>query len=108
MRNSRSEGTRGSRGTGTFKYNDPLDNHVIWPGRAAALQSFIQQPYGGMQHKLRNARSSNSEDALTWSCFDALAQLSAIAHRNALADLWELAFGDSNAPAAVHRSGREY
>lgn len=50
-------------------------NHVILPGREEALESFLKQDYKGMQHKLRNAVSSNSEDALTWSCFDVLANL---------------------------------
>jgi hypothetical protein len=65
------------------------------------LRSFIEQPYGGMQHKARNAYSSNSEDALTWSCFDALAQVSDVARRRALSDLWELAFGNRDAPEGV-------
>ena len=50
-------------------------NHVIVPGREEALAAFLKQDYKGMQHKLKNAVSSNSEDALTWSCFDVLASL---------------------------------
>ena len=41
-------------------------NHVILSGREEALESFLKQGYKGMQHKLKNAVSSNSEDALTW------------------------------------------
>jgi hypothetical protein len=63
MKRSTGKGSRGSRGLGAFKYIDPLNNHVVWPGREEALRSFIQQPYGGMHHKIRNAHSSNSEDA---------------------------------------------
>jgi len=95
------KGSRGSRGTGPFKYVDPLDNHAIWHGREEALRSFIQQPYGGMLHKIRNAHSSNSEDALTWSCFDTLAQVSIAARRHALTDIWELAFGNRDTPEGI-------
>src|SRR4051812_43933184 len=95
------KGSRSLRGTGPFRYIDPADNHVIWPQREQALHSFIQQPYGGMQHKIRNAHSSNSEDALTWSCFDTLAQVPNMARRQALTDIWELAFGDRIAPEGV-------
>jgi hypothetical protein len=54
-----------------------------------------------MQHKIRNAHSSNSEDALTWSCFDTLAHVSDPARRQALTDLWELAFGGRDTPDGV-------
>lgn len=101
MRRNKEKGSRGSRGTGPFKYIDAVDNHVVWPGRENALRSFIQQPYGGMQHKIRNAHSSNSEDALTWSCFDTLAQVPGEARRQALTDIWELAFGDRETPEGV-------
>jgi hypothetical protein len=94
------KGSRGRRG-GPFKYFDPIHNHVIWPGREKAWRLFIQQPYGGMRHKSRNAHSSNSEDALTWSCFDALAQLPEAARRQALTDIWELAFGSRTTPEGV-------
>jgi len=54
-------------------YENYKRNHVILPGREEALELFLTQDYKGMQHKLKNAVSSNSEDALTWSCFDVLA-----------------------------------
>lgn len=95
------KGSRDPHGKGPFRYIDPADNHVIWPHREQALRSFIQQAYGGMQHKIRNARSSNSEDALTWSCFDTLAQVPYMARRQALTDIWELAFGDRDTPEGV-------
>ena len=64
--------TRGRRikGKGPFIYRNPWDNHVIWPGRGPNLDAFLRQPFKGMSHKRKNAYSSNSEDALTWSCFD--------------------------------------
>lgn len=95
------KGRRGSEGNGPFKYYDPAHNHVIWPGRAEALRSFIEQPYGAMQHKVRNAHSSNSEDALTWSCFDLLRQVTSSARRDALRDIWELVFASADAPEGV-------
>lgn len=95
------KGSRDRRGLGPFKYLDPVHNHVIWPGREQAWRLFIQKPYGGMRHKVRNAHSSNSEDALTWSCFDTLAQLPEEARRQALTDIWELTFGNRTPPEGV-------
>lgn len=94
------KGSRGRRG-GPFRYFDPMQNHFVWPGRESALRLFIEQPYGGMRHKSRNAHSSNSEDALTWSCFDALAQVPEEARRQALTDIWELTFGNRTTPEGV-------
>lgn len=67
-------------------------NHVILPGREEALESFLKQDYKGMQHKLRNAVSSNSEDALTWSCFDVLANLAHLDKPAALDEVLEDSF----------------
>lgn len=88
------------RGTsGAAVYENYRDNFVIWPGRDAALNEFVKQTYGGMAHKLRHTKSSNSEDALTWSCFDTLNELGEVPRTSALADLWALAFDDRPAPA---------
>ena len=67
-------------------------NHVILPGREAALDAFLKQDYKGMQHKLKNAVSSNSEDALTWSCFDILANLPSLDKAAALDEILEDSF----------------
>ncbi|MYC96777.1 MAG: hypothetical protein F4X14_17565 [Caldilineaceae bacterium SB0661_bin_32] len=56
-------------------YDDFKRNHVILPGRENALIEFLNQDYKGMQHKLKHICNSHSEDALTWSCFDILANL---------------------------------
>jgi len=56
-------------------YKDYKRNHVILPGREKNLEAFLKQDYGGMQHKWKNGFNSNSEDALTWSCFDILSNL---------------------------------
>ena len=56
-------------------YKNYKRNHVILPGRENALEEFLKQDYKGMQHKWKNGFNSNSEDALTWSCFDVLANL---------------------------------
>jgi hypothetical protein len=71
-------------------------NHVILPGREDALASFLQQDYKGMKHKLRNAVSSNSEDALTWSCFDVLASLPSLDKAAALDEVLDDAFEGSS------------
>ena len=103
MSNSKrsSRGRRGSDGRGPFVYDDYRHNHVICPGRDSALKAFVEQKYGGLQHKLRNAHSSNSEDALTWSCFDALRHVGAPCRQMALAEIWELAFHDLAIPTGV-------
>ena len=57
-------------------YEDYKRNHVILPGREKALEAFLKKDYKGMQqHKWKHRLNSNSEDALTWSCFDVLAHL---------------------------------
>ncbi len=80
-----------------------MDNHVIWPGRAGALREFITQKHDGLnvQHKLRNAYSSSSEDALTWSCFDILRQVGTVDRTRALTELWQLAFPRRPVPSGV-------
>ena len=50
-------------------------NHVILKGRGKALKIFITKTFHGKHLKWKNAFSSNSEDALTWSCFDILRNL---------------------------------
>lgn len=70
-----------------MKYEDYKRNHVIVPGREEALGAFIRQDYNGMQHKVQNAYSSNSEDALTWSCFDTLEHLPGINKIQALDEI---------------------
>ncbi|MDD4748029.1 MAG: hypothetical protein PHW19_12185 [Salinivirgaceae bacterium] len=55
-----------------MKYEDYRRNHAIIPGREKALEDFLKQDYKGMRHKWKNGISSNSEDALTWSCFEVI------------------------------------
>jgi hypothetical protein len=54
------------------KYDNYQRNHVIFPGSETELEKFVNATLNGKKHKLKNAHSSNSEDALTWSCFDVL------------------------------------
>lgn len=89
-------GTSGAR-----VYEDYRHNFVICPGREAAVDEFVNQTYGGQRHKLRHTRSSNSEDALTWSCFDALNFLSSTRRAEALADIWACAYHQSTVPSGV-------
>jgi hypothetical protein len=49
-----------------------------------------------MQHKLKNGINSNSEDALTWSCFDVIANLSATKKRTCLTEVFEDSFAGEN------------
>jgi len=79
-------------------------NHVIVPGREEALKSFLNKEYKGMQHKLRNAFNSNSEDALTWSCFDVLANLPCLDKAAALDEVLQDSF-DGNSPLSFKSSG---
>ena len=92
--------TRGHRikGKGPFIYKDFRDNHVIWPGTEPRLDEFLGQSFKGINHKRKNARSSNSEDALTWSCFHTLWKVSQIRRALAFEELWELAYGGMAAP----------
>ncbi len=85
-------------------YEECQRNHVIVPGREDALASFLRQDYKGMQHKLKNAISSNSEDALTWSCFDVLASLPSLDKAAALDEILEDSF-NGNSPISFRARG---
>ena len=86
--------------SGALIYDDKKRNHVIWPGREPELKKFLDSTYKGMSHKQKNAKSSNSEDALTWSCFDVLGQVRGSLREKALRELWEDSFGsDPKVPA---------
>lgn len=56
-------------------YKNYQRNHVILPGRENLLEEFINKKYKGKSLKVKNSISPNSEDALTWSCFDIISQL---------------------------------
>jgi hypothetical protein len=86
-------------------FADYRDNHVVWPGRETALAAFVEKTFAGKKHKLANARSSHSEDALTWSCFDLLAQLPRANAEQAMSEMWALAYDGAALPEAV-RSGQ--
>lgn len=85
-------------------YKDYQRNHVIVPGREDALASFLKQDYKGMRHKQKNAVSSHSEDALTWSCFDILASLPSLDKAAALDEILEDSFNGS-APLSFRARG---
>lgn len=87
-----------------MKYQNYQRNHVTLPGREEALESFIKQDYKGMKHKIRNAVSSNSEDALTWSCFDILANYPSLDKVAALDELLEDSF-QGNSPLSFRKRG---
>ncbi|MGR3913990.1 MAG: hypothetical protein OD918_05610 [Gammaproteobacteria bacterium] len=58
-----------------MQYPDYRRNYAIAPGRERALDAFLRQEHNGAAHKWRHRGNSNSEDALTWSCFEALRAL---------------------------------
>lgn len=105
-------GSSRSSATGAIVYDDYHDNFVVVPGRESLLKKFVAQSYGGKQHKLKATRSSNSEDALTWSCFDTLNCLPVPQRAAALEALWTLAFPELPAPSdlatAAIRIGKTY
>ena len=70
------------------------------------MDSFLKQDYKGMQHKLKNAYNSNSEDALTWSCFDVLANLPSLDKPAALDEILEDSF-NGNSPLSFQSRGLE-
>lgn len=75
-----------------MKYANYQRNHAIIPGREKALEDFLKQGYKGMQHKWKNGISSNSEDALTWSCFEVIANFPLPKKLAALDEILEDAF----------------
>ena len=77
-----------------MKYKDSnyQRNHVIISGREMALEAFLKQDYKGMRHKWKNGFSSNSEDALTWSCFEILSHLPIAKKISALDEILEDAY----------------
>jgi hypothetical protein len=78
-----------------MEYKDYQRNHVILPGRAEALDEFLNAVKGNEErHKLKYAPNSNSEDALTWSCFDVLRNLPHGKMLKALDEIMEDSFED--------------
>lgn len=104
--NKRSRTGRTHSGAYVYANGEYARNHVVWPGREDALDAFVHQRYGGLRHKYQHAHSSNSEDALTWSCFDCLAQVPQDLREQALAELWELAYGPDNPVPEGVRAGK--
>jgi len=75
-----------------YKNKNYLRNHVVPLGREKALKEFLEQEYKGMHHKKKNSYNSNSEDALTWSCFDLLRNLPLNKKIEILNEIWEDAY----------------
>ena len=101
-----------------MKYKTYLRNHVAYPGSEKALHAFlnasIDQNGKNEKHKLKHAFSSNSEDALTWSCFDVLRRQSPESIVQALDEIMEDAYnGKANFSFANEQNvkieiGKEY
>ena len=81
-----------------MKYSNYQRNHVILKGREDALYDFLDATLvrNGKteKHKWKHSTSSNSEDALTWSCFDVLRNQPKERVTTALDEIFEDAFGD--------------
>ena len=78
-----------------IKYDDCKRNHVIIPGREKELERFLDKSYKGKNHKRKNSLSSNSEDAITWSCFDIISQLQESEKINSLNEIIEHSFSEN-------------
>lgn len=98
-------GSSKSSGKGPFKYANYEDNHVIWDEASkASLAVFVNKSFGNLvHHKFKNAHSSHSEDALTWSCFNTLSCLPHAARLRAFKDVWKLCFQGSEPPIGLER-----
>ena len=72
-----------------MQYKNYLRNHVVLPGRKKALNEFLGQTYKRMKHKEKHSFNSNSEDALTWSCFDIIRNLPNYKKIKVLNEIWE-------------------
>ncbi|WP_139856536.1 hypothetical protein [Aequorivita sinensis] len=101
-----------------MKYKNYQRNHVIVKGQEKALEEFLNSTtlINGKQqkHKLRHYCSSNSEDALTWSCFDTLRNYKPENLRDALNEIMEDSF-EGNSPFDFNKEknikveiGKEY
>ena len=75
-------------------YDNYQRNHVIRPGREKDLEAFLKKKFKGKNLKWKNRCSSNSEDALTWSCFDIISQLPFSKMIKALDEILEDSFQD--------------
>ena len=81
-----------------MNYANYKRNHAVRPEREQALNEFLNASIvcnGKTElHKLKYATNSNSEDALTWSCFDRLRNFPKENINIALNEIFEDAFGD--------------
>ena len=77
-------------------YDDYKLNHVIVPGRETALAEFLDGNYKGINHKRKNSFSSNSEDAITWSCFDIISQLPDLIKKQVLNEILDHLFCEND------------
>ena len=84
-------------------------NHVIVQGREKALDEFLNSTTvikgERVKHKLEYSYSSNSEDALTWSCFDTLRNYKPENLADALNEILEDAF-ENKKPCAKSQAAR--
>jgi len=87
-----------------IKYENNNRNHIIIPGRENELDKFLNSTYKGINHKMKNSVSSNSEDAITWSCFDIISQLSELKKIIALDEIIEHSFCENDIKIEIGRT----
>ena len=81
-----------------MKYQNHNRNYAIPPGREQALKDFLAQELNGKPYKQRDKCNSNSEDALTWSCFEMLASLPFEKKLSVLGEVFEDAYEGKGKP----------
>lgn len=83
-----------------MQYRTIYENHAYYPDRIDALIDFLKPNIvvkgKKVNHKLKHAKNSNSEDALTWSCFDALRMQPYDRRVRALNEIMRDSFENSN------------
>ncbi len=81
-----------------MQYKNYQRNYAIPPGREQALEDFLNQTYQGKKHKQQHKCNPNSEDALTWSCFEVLASLPFAKKISVLSEVFEDAYNGNEKP----------
>ena len=69
------------------------------------MDDFLNAKYEGVKHKLRNSRNSNSEDALTWTCFDFIRNQNTEAQVGAVKEMIEDAYSGELSVSDIDLTG---
>lgn len=88
-----------------MQYHSYQRNHVILPGRETALDDFLNATFDGKNHKLQHSKNSNSEDALTWTCFDFIRNQSTDTQIRAVKEMFEDAYSGELSVSDIDLTG---